>query len=104
MKSWGFQSFLWSQFLEAFNDNVYKFIFIMTALDRSAGQGPFYVALGQGAFILPFLFFSGYSGWLSDVFSKRSVMIGVKLFEVFSMVLGYFAMVSRNLAFMLAVV
>ncbi len=104
MKSWGFQSFLWSQFLEAFNDNVYKFIFIMTALDRSAGQGPFYVALGQGAFILPFLFFSGYSGWLSDVFSKRSVMIGVKLFEVFSMVLGYFAMVSGNLAFMLAVV
>lgn len=104
LKSWGFQAFLWTQFLEAFNDNVFKFIIIMTALDKAPGQGSLYVALAQGAFILPFLFFSGYSGYLADVYSKRAVMIVVKLFEILSMVLGYFSMVSGNLALMLGVV
>jgi acyl-[acyl-carrier-protein]-phospholipid O-acyltransferase / long-chain-fatty-acid--[acyl-carrier-protein] ligase len=104
LKSWGFQAFLWTQFLEAFNDNVFKFIIIMTALDKAPGQGSLYVALAQGAFILPFLFFSGYSGWLADIYSKRVVMIAVKLFEILSMVLGYFAMVSGNLYLMLGVV
>lgn len=40
LRSWGFQSFLWTQFLGAFNDNVYKIggiIYRTTGLHGSAG-------------------------------------------------------------------
>ncbi len=39
-------------------------------------------------FTLPFILFAAYAGYLSDRFSKRSVVIGVKLVSVIAYVLG----------------
>ena len=60
----GFQAFLWTQFLGAFNDNVYKIIVSMRAVHVAATTGgdSSYLSLAGVVFVLPFLLFSGYAG------------------------------------------
>jgi len=92
----GFQAFLWTQFLGAFNDAVSKIIVtFLTIAHFTAGlvsardvgaAGSSATALVGAVFILPFLFFSGYAGHLADVRSKRTVMIWCKVLEIAVMV------------------
>ncbi|MCX6625576.1 MAG: MFS transporter, partial [Acidobacteria bacterium] len=99
----GFQSFLWTQFLGAFNDNIYKMIVSLRAVHVAAGESSFYLSLAGAVFVLPFLMFSGYSGHLADVVSKRRVLIAVKVFEIFVMLLGIAAFFSTRIESMLVV-
>lgn len=105
LKSGGFQSFLWTQFLGAYNDNVYKILVSLIAVEigMEAGKGSEYLSLAGVVFIIPFLLFSGYSGHLADVFNKRRVLIATKSLEVVSMALAIPALVSRRIDLMLAV-
>src|SRR6478672_5491519 len=100
LKNRGFQAFLWTQFLGAFNDSVYQTI---VALHVGAAN-PAYVPLVPAVFTLPSLLFSGYSGHLADAVSKRSVMIAVKLLEVAIMVFGLASLHASWVEGMLAVV
>jgi acyl-[acyl-carrier-protein]-phospholipid O-acyltransferase / long-chain-fatty-acid--[acyl-carrier-protein] ligase len=100
----GFFCFFWTQFLGAFNDNFYKIIITLVALDIPAGRGIQYIPLIGGLFILPFLLFSGYAGYLADVYSKRVVLVAVKVFEIFAMALGFLAFFVDRMEPMLAVV
>src|SRR5580704_19742601 len=84
----GFQAFLWTQFLGAFNDNLYKIVVSMRAVQVAAGSDGAYLSLAGAVFVAPFLLFSGYSGHLADAVSKRTVLISVKVFEVAVMLLG----------------
>src|SRR6266481_8038392 len=101
----GFQSFLWTQFLGAFNDNVYKIIVSMRAVHVAAasGSGSEYLSLAGVVFVLPFLLFSGYSGHLADAISKRKVLISVKVFEVCVMTLAFAVFFSTRMELMLVV-
>src|SRR5712692_9461945 len=105
LKSGGFQSFLWTQFLGAFNDNVYKIIVSMRAVHiaASTGSGSAYLSLATVVFVLPFLLFSGYSGHLADAVSKRTVLISVKIFEILVMLLALGAFFSTRMELMLVV-
>ena len=105
LKNGGFQSFLWTQFLGAFNDNLYKIIVSMRAVHVAAttGSGSEYLSLAGAVFVIPFLLFSGYSGHLADSISKRKVLIGVKVFEIFVMGLGLAAFFSTRIELMLVV-
>src|SRR6266478_5217670 len=99
----GFQSFLWTQFLGAFNDNVYKIIVSMRAVHVAAGKGSEYLSLAGVVFVLPFLLFSGYSGHLADAISKRTVLISVKVFEIAVMALALAAFFTTRMELMLLV-
>jgi acyl-[acyl-carrier-protein]-phospholipid O-acyltransferase/long-chain-fatty-acid--[acyl-carrier-protein] ligase len=100
----GIQPFLWTQFLGAFNDNVYKFMVSMRAMDVTLSQGgPDYLAIAGAVFVIPFLLFSGYSGHLADAISKRTVLVSVKAFEIFVMLIGLLAFVSSNVLLMMTV-
>ncbi len=79
----GLQSVLWTQFLGAFNDNLFKIVVSMLAVylvaaDRAGHE----LSIVSAVFILPFLLFSGYAGQLADVYSKRTVLIVSKSLEV----------------------
>ncbi|HOG51896.1 MAG TPA: MFS transporter, partial [Lentisphaeria bacterium] len=90
LHSMGFKAFLATQFLGAFNDNVFKLLIICSAMNYlSPEASKSYVPLASGVFILPYLLFSGYAGYLADRFSKRQVMIGTKWLEVVVMLLGW---------------
>jgi acyl-[acyl-carrier-protein]-phospholipid O-acyltransferase / long-chain-fatty-acid--[acyl-carrier-protein] ligase len=106
LKNRGFFWFFWTQFLGAFNDNFYKIIVTLVALDIpvSAGGGKHYIPLIGGLFILPFLLFSGYSGYLADVYSKKKVLVAVKCFEIVAMSLGLLAFFLNRMEPMLVVV
>jgi len=104
LKDRGFFSFFWTQFLGAFNDNFYKIIVTLVALDIPAEGGIQYIPLIGGLFILPFLLFSGYAGYLADIYSKRTILIAIKVFEIFAMGLGFFAFFVDRMEPMLTVV
>ncbi len=99
----GFQAFLWTQFLGAFNDNLYKIIVSMRAVQIAADSGGVYLSLALAVFVVPFLLFSGYSGHLADAVSKRTVLISVKVFEVAVMLLGLAVFFSTRIELMLVV-
>ena len=101
--SGGFQSFLWTQLLGAFNDNVYKIVVSLLAASLAAGSGSSALALAGAVFIVPFILFSGYAGHLADVYNKRSVLIATKSFEVVAMGLALLAFYLDNFTMMLVV-
>ena len=105
LKDRGFQSFLWTQFLGALNDNLYKMIVSLRAVYVAAqtGQGGEYLSIALGVFAIPSLLFSGYSGYLADRFSKRTVLIAVKVFEIAVMALGVAVFFSTDVRLMLIV-
>src|SRR5690348_2003907 len=100
LKNRGFQAFLWTQFLGAFNDSVYQTI---VALHAGAAN-PAYVPLVPAVFTLPSLLFSGYAGHLADLVSKRRVLIGVKAFEIAIMLFGFATLLRGWTVGMLGVV
>ncbi len=100
LKNGGFQAFLWTQFLGAFNDSVYQTIVAL----HVGKANPAYVPLVPAIFTLPSLLFSGYSGHLADLVSKRRVLIGVKLFEIAVMLFGLTTLIADWTEGMLLVV
>ena len=100
LKNGGFQAFLWTQFLGAFNDSVYQTIVAL----HVGNANPAYVPLVPAVFTLPSLLFSGYSGHLADLVSKRRVLIGVKLFEIAIMLFGLATLIANWTEGMLLVV
>src|SRR5215471_2652606 len=100
LKNGGFQAFLWTQFLGAFNDSVYQTIVAL----HVGNTHPEYVPLVLAVFTLPSLLFSGYAGYLADVVSKRTVLMAVKFFEVGIMLFGLSTLYTGWVEGMLGVV
>jgi acyl-[acyl-carrier-protein]-phospholipid O-acyltransferase/long-chain-fatty-acid--[acyl-carrier-protein] ligase len=100
-----FQAFLWTQFLGAFNDNVYKMIVSLLAVRVAVegGSGARYLALAGAVFVIPFLLFAGYAGQLADRYSKTRVLQVTKSFEILVMSVGIAALVSARIELLLAV-
>ena len=94
----GLQPFLWTQFLGAFNDNLFKIVVSMLAVHAAteANSGRELGLVGI-VFILPFLLFSGYAGELADVYSKRTVLVVTKSLEIVAATLALVAFVAGHL-------
>src|SRR6476620_9221311 len=79
----GFWSLIVTQFQGAFSDNALKQLVIYTVLPAvSKERGDTMVSLINALFALPFIFFSMTGGFFADRYSKRTVMTGVKVFEI----------------------
>ncbi|MGC2659141.1 MAG: acyl-[ACP]--phospholipid O-acyltransferase [Bryobacteraceae bacterium] len=104
LKIRGIQPFLWMQFLNAFNDNMYKLVVSLMALALVGKYGSgTYLSLAGFIFIAPFLLFSGYAGQLADRFEKRTVVIVTKAIEIVAMIFALVALMSGSIEWMLAV-
>ncbi len=68
-----------TQFLGAFNDNLFKQIMLLITVMSAGGDRQ---ALAMGAFSLPFVLFSGLGGFLSDRYSKRRIIVLAKVAEI----------------------
>lgn len=91
LKSTGFRAFLATQFLGAFNDNLFKLLLVCFAMNLlTREQQNNYVPLATALFTLPYILFSSYAGFLADRFSKRAVMIATKAAEIAIMGCGYY--------------
>src|ERR1700751_1123213 len=95
----GFWALIVTQFQNAFNDNAIKFlvIYIIVAMNFPESQRDFLVLVVGALFALPFIFFSMAGGNFADRYSKRSVVIGTKLMEIFVMVVTILGLWLHNL-------
>ena len=82
-----FLSFLGTQALGAFNDNVFKQLVLLLGIGYYVGSAE-YQAIVQFVFALPFLLFSGLAGDISDRFSKGRLMVLCKVAEIIIALLG----------------
>ena len=96
-----FRPFFFTQFLGAFNDNVFKTALI-TLVTFRAGQltsldGKTLATLLPGLFILPFFLFSATSGQIADKFEKSMLARAVKLLEIAIMCLAAWGFMANSL-------
>lgn len=86
---WGMNA---TQFLGAFNDNLFKQLLLLlatpTAAQLAAGQASDRQAEATMIFGAAFLIFSGFAGWLADRTSKRTLIIASKVAEILVMTAG----------------
>lgn len=95
----GFISLIVTQFLGALNDNAFRFVIAAIITDTlvRGESGTMYLSLSMAVFILPFLLFSTFAGFLADRFSKRDVIVGTKILELLIMVLGLWALLAGQI-------
>jgi acyl-[acyl-carrier-protein]-phospholipid O-acyltransferase / long-chain-fatty-acid--[acyl-carrier-protein] ligase len=95
----GFWALIATQFEGAFNDNGLKFlvIYLVVAMNFPDARRNILVLIVGALFALPFLLFSMAGGYLADRYSKRSVTIGTKYFEIVVMLFATAALALRNL-------
>ncbi|MGD9633865.1 MAG: MFS transporter [Pirellulales bacterium] len=91
---WGMAA---TQFLGAFNDNLFKQLILLlatpTAAELAAKSAGDRQSTAMAVFAIPFLLFSGIAGFISDRVSKRWIVVGAKVAEVFIMLLGFLGFV-----------
>jgi len=101
LKSRRFMPLFVTQFLGAFNDNLFKnamLVLITYRLAEQAGmQGPTLVTIAAGVFILPFFLFSATAGQLADKYDRAMIARYVKLAEIALMVLAAIGFLTANI-------
>jgi len=100
----GFWALIITQFQGAFSDNALKnlVIFLIIGMNMPPEKRDALIPVVGALFALPFILFSMAGGFLADRFSKRSVTIGVKVFEIAVMAFALAALISDHLSLKLA--
>ncbi|WP_174274507.1 MFS transporter [Sphingomonas bacterium] len=96
-----------TQFLGAFNDNLFKQAMILIAtyqIYSNARAEATFSAIATGLFILPFFLLSALSGQLADSTDKARIVRLVKTAEIAIMLLGAGALFAGSVPLMLAAV
>jgi acyl-[acyl-carrier-protein]-phospholipid O-acyltransferase/long-chain-fatty-acid--[acyl-carrier-protein] ligase len=95
----GYWSLIATQFQGAFNENALKnlIIFIILGMGIGEAERDRLVLVVGTLFSAPFILFSMIGGFLADRFSKRSVTIFTKLFELSVMGLALVGLVRQNI-------
>jgi acyl-[acyl-carrier-protein]-phospholipid O-acyltransferase / long-chain-fatty-acid--[acyl-carrier-protein] ligase len=100
-RSWrvGFWSLIATQFQGAFNDNALKFlvIFLIIGKNLTPEEEELKVLLVGILFALPFILFSMTGGYFADRYSKRSVTLATKIFEIAVMIFAIASFALHNL-------
>lgn len=96
-----------TQFLGAFNDNIYKnalVILITYSIAEHTGENAqVLITIAAAVFILPFFIFSAPAGQLADKYDRAAIARWVKVAEIFIMLLAALAFYLENTWFMIAV-
>jgi acyl-[acyl-carrier-protein]-phospholipid O-acyltransferase/long-chain-fatty-acid--[acyl-carrier-protein] ligase len=102
----GFWSLFVTQFQGAFSDNVLKnlAVFMLIAMDVTREEKHRIGELVTALFSLPFILFSMAGGFLADRFSKRTISIGVKVFEILVMLIALLGLILLRMPILLTCV
>ena len=97
-----FAPLFFTQFLGAFNDNLFKNALIIllafnTAILPKGINDIIAVNISAGLFILPFFLFSGIAGQISDKYEKSKLIKILKLWEIIIVSVGMLGLYLENL-------
>ncbi|MFK8017617.1 MAG: MFS transporter [Gammaproteobacteria bacterium] len=104
-----FLPYFGTQFLGAFNDNVYKnaviglLTFQVVSLGVSGDASQQLINLSAGLFILPFFLLSATAGQIAEKYEKSWLIRRIKIWEIIVMLVGSLAIVTRELSLLLLV-
>ena len=102
-----FWPLFWTQFLGAFNDNLFKNALVILIAYRSMSllgiSSQHIVVACAGIFILPFFLFSASAGQLADRFAKWRLIRWVKIWEIGVMILAGVGFALNSLSLLLVV-
>ena len=94
-----------TQFLGAFNDNIFKNVLLLFVAFASVDTLPIssnlFINVAAGLFILPFFLFSALAGVLADKYEKSWFIRKVKLLEVVIMSLGAISFIYESYGILL---
>lgn len=102
-----FLPFFLTQFLGAFNDNLFRNALIVSitfGVTAAAGNAGVLANVSQGLFILPFFLFSALAGQLADKFEKSRLIRQTRFAEVVLMCFGAVALYFGHVPTLLALV
>jgi acyl-[acyl-carrier-protein]-phospholipid O-acyltransferase/long-chain-fatty-acid--[acyl-carrier-protein] ligase len=104
LKERGFVFLLAAQALAVFDDNTFKQLLVLFIIAHVASHGErnVFISLGTALFVLPYIVFSSYAGQVADRFSKRHVIISMKVVEAALLSLATVAMFFGHIPVMLA--
>ena len=110
MKSQRFFPLFMTQFLGAFNDNLFKnaMVMLITFSFASKGNtggmsGEMLVTVAAGVFILPFFLFSATAGQFADKYDKAKLARIIKQAEIVFMALAAIAFIAQSIWMLMAV-
>ena len=93
-----FVGFITTQFLGAFNDNLFKQLLLLLAIPALADgvkqEGGDLQGIATVVFGIPFVIFGGAAGYVADRFSKRRVIVVSKVAEILITLLGLAAFLA----------
>lgn len=102
-----FSPLFWTQFLGAFNDNLYKNSLIILITFQSLAYTNYppnlLIPLSAGVFILPFFLFSALAGQLADKYEKSTLIRMIKSLEIIIMLLTIIGFYFKSLEFLIAI-
>ncbi|CDH46342.1 MAG: MFS transporter [Candidatus Competibacteraceae bacterium] len=105
LKQRRFLPFFITQFLGAFNDNVFKNALIILIAFQAAATDParanLLINLCAGLFVLPFFLFSATAGQLSDKYEKSRYIRWVKLLEIIIMIGAAAGFILHNVSLLI---
>ena len=100
----GYWSLTATLFQGAFSDNLFKWVLVYLLMNSVSADDtetiakiPSYAGM---IFAIPFIIFPGFFGALSDRVSKQKILVWTKVIEVGVMIIGLFAILSANPAFL----
>jgi acyl-[acyl-carrier-protein]-phospholipid O-acyltransferase / long-chain-fatty-acid--[acyl-carrier-protein] ligase len=95
----GFWSLIATQFQTGFNDNGLKFLvtYIVIGMNLPQAERDRLVPVVAAMFAIPFILFSMTGGYFADRYSKRTVTIATKFFEIAVMAFFILSLALRNL-------
>jgi acyl-[acyl-carrier-protein]-phospholipid O-acyltransferase / long-chain-fatty-acid--[acyl-carrier-protein] ligase len=98
---------MFTQFQGAFSDNALRWLVIfpvLASVTLSEADKDSFASHASLLFAIPFLLFATVGGWMADRYSKRSVMIGVKIGEIAIMLFAAFALKLETQSLQLAAI
>lgn len=106
-KTQRFLPLLITQFLGAFNDNLFKNALVMLITYRLAqstgGNAQMLVTIASGLFILPFFLFSATAGQLADKIERTKLIRIIKLVEIALMLVAAVGFISHSVVCLMVV-
>ncbi len=91
-----FHLFNIAQFLGALSENTFKVVVIYFLSEMQGAASANILSLVGIVFVAPFLLFSSAAGVLADRFSKKNLIVAVKISEIAFMILGTFFIIKQS--------
>lgn len=104
-KTKSFWALIITQFFGALNDNLFKILVALFVVNTFVGSGGGVLQLMfvNIFFVLPYLLFSPYAGYLADKYSKTYIIRLTKFLEVLIMLAGGYFLIQENASALLVI-